>query len=111
MHSEQGFNGLEKNELQAELQLEEVRMLSDYATQARFTWAVIFLAFIAGLVGLLPLIKQYGSNYGWLLTGLLSFTYIMLDFGLSLSFYKICYTSFLLNHLTPLRNACCQELC
>jgi hypothetical protein len=44
------------SEYQKKLEREEAEKLAGNATQTLFTWAVIFLAFIAGLVGLLPII-------------------------------------------------------
>lgn len=88
-----------KKEPQYELKPKEVRMLSDYATQTRFTWAVILLAFITGLIGMLSIAKQYSSNSACLLTAFLFFVYAVLDLGLSFSFYKMCYTSYLIDVL------------
>jgi hypothetical protein len=48
-------------EYEKELRPEEAKRLADIATQTSFNWAVLFLAFIAGLAGLLQIVKPYES--------------------------------------------------
>jgi hypothetical protein len=83
--------------MNSRLTKKQARMLAGNATQTRFTWAVIFLAFIAGLVGLLPLATPYEST--WFTNNFLLFlmlTYVSLAFGLSYSFYAIWKTTYLI---------------
>lgn len=73
----------------------EARELSENATHTRFTWAVIFLACITALIELLPQITNVkGSSSA--LTILLGTLYFLLDAGLTLSLYKLLFTTYLL---------------
>ena len=82
------------SEQQKELTPEEAEKLAKNATQTLFTWAVIFLAFIAGLVGLLPMIKPYEMTLQWWAYNTVLFiVYLVLTAGLSYSFYTLWRTS------------------
>ena len=73
----------------------EARILSEQATHTRFTWAVIFLACITALIGLLPQIPLMDESTSALML-LLSILYVVLDGGLALCLYKILFTTYLL---------------
>jgi len=77
----------------------DAKKLADNAMHTRFTWAVIFLALIAGLAGLLPMMKPYESDWSLPFNIVLLIVYSTLTGFLSYSFYAICYTSFLLECL------------
>lgn len=90
------------SEHQKKLEPEEAEMLAGNATQTLFTWAVIFLAFIAGLVGLLPVIKPYEmTTYWWAFSTILFIVYFVLALGLSYSFYTLWKTSSIIEKLRP----------
>jgi len=73
-----------------ELTPEEAEKLANNAAQTKFTWAVIFLAFIAGLVCLLPLVKPYEMTiWWWEFNTVLFIVYFVLTLGLSYSFYTL----------------------
>jgi hypothetical protein len=83
------------NQKKRKLTPSEARILSQSATDTRFTWAVIFLAFITGLIELLqniPKVKGFPSP----LLIALSILHILMAAGLTLSLYKILYTTYLL---------------
>lgn len=78
------------NEHRKELTSEEAEKLAKNATQTLFTWAVVFLAFIAGLVGLLPITKPYEMTTQWWGFSIVLFVvYFVLTLGLSYSFYTL----------------------
>lgn len=88
------------NEQKEKLKPEEAEKLANNATQTKFTWAVIFLAFIAGLVGLLPMAKPYEeSSYWWGFSIVLFTAYSILTLGLSYSFYALWRTSAIIEEL------------
>lgn len=88
------------SEHQKKLEPEEAEKLAGNATQTLFTWAVIFLAFIAGLVGLLPAIKPYEmTTYWWAFSTILFIAYFVLALGLSYSFYTLWKTSSIIEKL------------
>ncbi|MCJ7424612.1 hypothetical protein MUP01_10150 [Candidatus Bathyarchaeota archaeon] len=90
------------NEHQKELSPEEAEKLASNATQTLFTWAVIFLAFIAGLVGLLPMVKPYEmTTWWWAYNTVLFIVYLVLTAGLSYSFYTLWRTSSIIVKLRP----------
>jgi uncharacterized membrane protein (DUF485 family) len=85
-----------------ELTPEEAEKLANNATQTLFTWAVIFLAFIAGLVGLLPMVKPYEmTTWGWGFSIVLFIAYFVLTLGLCYSFYTLWRTSSIIVTLRP----------
>lgn len=88
------------NEQKKKLKPEEAEKLAANATQTLFTWAVVFLAFIAGLVGLLPLVKPYELNIWWWGFSIILFAvYFVLTLGLSYSFYTLWRTSSIIEDL------------
>jgi hypothetical protein len=85
-----------------ELTPEEAEKLANHVAQTKFTWAVIFLAFIAGLVGLLPLVKPYEMTIWWWEFNTVFFiVYFVLTLGLSYSFYTLWRTSSIIEKLRP----------
>jgi hypothetical protein len=91
------------SEPEKKLQPEEAKRLADIAMHTSFNWVVMFLAFIAGLVGLLQVAKPYESNLGWWAFSILLFiAYSALSFGLSYSIYATFHTRFLIIYLRNL---------
>lgn len=91
------------SEHQKKLNPEEAEKLAKNATQTKFTWAVVFLAFIAGLVGLLSVVKPYELNSYWWGFSIVAFiVYSILALGLSYSFYALWRTSAIIEELRPL---------
>jgi hypothetical protein len=87
----------------AEPSREEAEKLANTATTTSFNWVVFFLSFVAGLVGLLQIVKPYESNTTqgwWVFTNILFVVYLLLTLGLSYSIYAIFHTRFLIIHLT-----------
>jgi hypothetical protein len=81
------------------LVFKEVRRLEDSATQARFTWAVLFVPLVTVLVGLLDMIEPWNSEANPLFNGTISVVYFVLTIGMSYTFYAICHTSFIIDKL------------
>lgn len=77
----------------------EVRRLEDNASQTRFTWAVIFVALVTVLVGLLTMIEPHNLTDKPFFNGTISFMYFALTIGMSYTFYAMCHTSFLIDKL------------
>jgi len=91
------------DECENKLTPQEAKELADNATQTRFNWAINFLAFIAGLVGLLQIAEPYESRYGWWAFSIPLFVaYSFLSLGLSYSVYATFHTSYLIIYLRKL---------
>lgn len=91
------------SESEKKIPLNEAKRLADNAMNTSFNWAVMFLAFVAGLVGLLQIAKPYESNLGWwAFSILLLIAYSALTFGLSYSIYATFHTRFLIIYLRSL---------
>jgi len=90
-------------EFEKKLQPDEAKRLAEVATQTSFNWVVMFLAFIAGLVGLLQIARPYESSLGWwAFSILLLIAYSTLTFGLSYTIYATFHTRFLIIYLRNL---------
>jgi len=89
----------EQKESKLEKGSNDVRWLGDSATQTRFTWAVIFVALVTVLVGLLAMIEPYNSTDNPLLNGTISIIYFGLTIGMSYTFYGMCRTTFIIDLL------------
>jgi uncharacterized membrane protein len=83
----------------SELGDKEARRLADSATQTRFTWAVIFIALVTVLVGLLSIIEPFDSTKNPFFNDAISIIYGVLTFFTSYTFYAICHTSFILSKM------------
>jgi hypothetical protein len=83
----------------SELESDEARRLEDSATQTRFTWAVIFVALVTVLVGLLAMIKPYNSTDNPSFNYAITIEYFVLTIGMSYTFYAMCRTTFILDLL------------
>ena len=83
----------------AEIELEEARIIGSSAAQVRFTWAVIFVAFVTVLVGLLVMIEPISSTTNPLFNYTISIMYLALIVGMSYTFFAICHTSFIIDKL------------
>jgi hypothetical protein len=88
------------SESENKLTPEEAEKLADRSMQTRFNWAVAFLAFIAGLVGLLQIVARYEPNWSWwAFSTVLSIAYSFLTVGLSYSIYALLHVSFIERYL------------
>jgi len=77
----------------------DVEKLSERAMHTRFTWAVIFLAFLTGIVGLLSTALNFEASIKSPFGQVVYIVYTSLSIGLSYSFYALCHTSFLIAYL------------
>jgi cobalamin biosynthesis protein CobD/CbiB len=89
-----------QEELKLEKGSKEVRRLLDSAAQTRFTWAVIFVALVTVLIGLLTMIQPYTSKINPSFNCAISIVYFFSTMGIPYIFYATCQTSFIIDKLT-----------
>lgn len=78
----------------------DAQRLSEHVMHTRFTWTVLLLTLLTGMVGLLAVSLNFEASIKSAFGLAVYIVYAGLSTGLSYSFYATCHTSFLIVYLT-----------